>query len=149
MLINTSNGFSKGHRKFFLFSGILCKHCSKRFISSDAYKKHRHDNHIVKSITINGQNVIAYQCKQQKAKGKRFHYHCFKCFKPVLKFNYKKGIVICKVEPTKYENGRVSKKPNFQPSSFSFSPAIETSTPESFNKFDLTTPKLNQNVSNN
>ena len=53
----------------------------------------------------------------------------------------------CKVEPTKYENGRVSKKPNFQPGSFSFSPTIETSTTENFNKFDLTTPKLNQNVS--
>ena len=58
MLINTSNDFGKGHRKFFLFSGIRCNYCSKRFISSDAYKKY-HDNHIVKSITINDQNVIA------------------------------------------------------------------------------------------
>ena len=64
-----------------------------------------------------------------------------------LKFSYKKHIVSCKAEPTKYENGRVSKKPNFRPGSFSFSPTIKVSTPENFNKFDLTNPKLNQNVS--
>ena len=52
----------------------------------------------------------------------------------------------CKVDTTKYENGRASKKPNFQPGFFSVSPTIEKLTPENFNKFDLTTPKLNQNV---
>ena len=83
MLIDLAMVLAKDSVSFF---------CFQRFISSDAYKKHRHGNHIVKSTTINSQNVMECQCKQQKAKGKRYHYHCFKCLKPVLKFNYKKHI---------------------------------------------------------
>lgn len=129
--------------KTFLFLGMRCKHCSKRFISSDAYKKHRNDNHKVKSITINGPNNNACQFKQQKAKGKIFHYYCFECFETSFKVQFKKNIVSCTVDT----NGPVSKKKNFQTGSFSFSTTIETSARKNFNKFDLTTQKLNQNVS--
>lgn len=82
----------------------------------------------------------------KKQKEKDFITTVLNVLKPVLKFSYKKDIVSCTVDTTKYENGRVSKKQNFQPGSFSFSPTIETSAPENFSKFDLTTQKLNQNV---
>ena len=79
----------------------------------------------------------------KKQKEKYFITTVLNVLKPFLKFNYKKNIVSCTVDT----NGPVSKKKNFQPGSFSFSTTIETSARKNFNKFDLTSQKLNQNVS--
>ena len=65
-----------------------CNYCSKEFSSIDLYQTHLLETHFEKSLTINGKKIFACLCKQLKLTKRRDNYHCPKCNKAVLKFNY-------------------------------------------------------------
>ena len=49
---------------------------------------HLFETHYEKSLTINGKKIFACLCKYLKLTKRRYHYHCPKCNKAVLKLNY-------------------------------------------------------------
>ena len=60
---------------------------SKKFSSNDSYQTHQLEINFEKYLNINRKNIFAFLCKQLKLTKRRYHYHCPKCNKAVLKFN--------------------------------------------------------------
>lgn len=77
-----------------------CNYCSKKFGSNDLYQTHLFETHFEKSLNINGKKTFACLCKQLKLT-KRYHYHCPKCNKAVLKFNYANHSEKCDLQRNK------------------------------------------------
>ena len=89
-----------------------CNYCSKKFSSNDLYQTHLHESHFEKSLTINGKKIFACLCKQLKLTKRRYHYHCPKCNKAVLKFNYGSQSEKCDLQRNKEKQKIELKQPS-------------------------------------
>ena len=78
-----------------------CNYCSKKFSSNDLYQTHLLETHFEKSLTINGKKIFACLSKQLKLTKRRYHYHCPKCNKALLKFNYTNDSEKCDLQRNK------------------------------------------------
>ena len=75
------------------------------------YQTHLLETHFEKSLTINGKKIFACLCKQLKLTKRRYHYHCPKCNKAVLKFNYAEKQKIRLKQPPLYNREHFASTP--------------------------------------
>ena len=89
-----------------------CNYCSKKFSLNDLCQTHLFETRFEKSLTINGKNIFACLCKQLKLKKTRYHYHCPKFDKAVLKFNYANYSEKCDLQRNKEKQKIEFKQPS-------------------------------------